>query len=64
MAANFAQQTSTSRRQKFDLFYPKFSPEFNELSLTFQKRQEVAKKMAKTKTVQKTTYMWHSPSKG
>ena len=21
-------------------------------------------KMAKTKTVQKTTYMWHSPSKG
>ena len=32
------QQTSTSRRQKFDLFYTEFSPEFNELSLMFQKR--------------------------
>ena len=29
------QQTSTSRQQKFDLFYPTFNPEFNELSLTF-----------------------------
>ena len=28
-------QTSTSKRQKFDLFYPKFSSEFNELSLKF-----------------------------
>ena len=37
------QQTSRSRRQKFDLFYLKFSAEFNELSLKFLKRQEVAK---------------------
>ena len=29
------QQTSTCRRQKFDLSYPEFSPEFNERSLTF-----------------------------
>ena len=29
------QQFSTSRRQKFDLFYPKLSVEFNELSLKF-----------------------------
>ena len=29
------QQISTSRRQKFDLFYPKFSEEFNDLSLKF-----------------------------
>ena len=28
------QQTRTFRRQKFDSFYIKFSPEFNELSLT------------------------------
>ena len=28
-------QTSTSRLQKLDLFYPKFSAKFNELSLTF-----------------------------
>ena len=27
------QQTSTSRRQQFDLFYPKVNVEFNELSL-------------------------------
>ena len=29
------QQTSTSRRQKFDLFYSKLVSEFNELSLKF-----------------------------
>ena len=29
------QQFSTSRRQTFDLFYPKFSVELNELSLKF-----------------------------
>ena len=29
------QQMSTSTRQKFDFSYPKFSPEFNELSPTF-----------------------------
>ena len=29
------QQASTSRRQKFDLLYPKFSSEFNELRLKF-----------------------------
>ena len=28
-------QASTSRHQKLNLFYPKFSPEFNELSLIF-----------------------------
>ena len=41
------QQSSTSRWQNFDLIYPKFSPEFNERSLTFQKQQEVAKKWPK-----------------
>ena len=29
------QQISTSRRQKFDVFYSKFSAEFNEFSLKF-----------------------------
>ena len=29
------QQTNTSRRQKFDLLYPKFSAQFNELTLKF-----------------------------
>ena len=43
------QQTSTSRRQKNDLFDPKFSAEFNELSLKFSKQQEVAKKCLKLK---------------
>ena len=28
------QQTTASRRQKFDLFYPEFSSEFKELTLT------------------------------
>ena len=29
------QQTSRSRRQKLDLFYPKFSPELDDFALTF-----------------------------
>ena len=55
------QQTSTSRRQKFDLFYPKFTSEFNERSLKATGRGQ---KIAKTKTAHKTSYMWHSGSKG
>ena len=51
------QQASTFRRQKFDLFYLKFSAEFNELSLSFYK-------MPKTKVVQKNAYMHVSESKG
>ena len=39
----------TSRRQKFDFFYQKFSSQFNELSLKFQKQQKVAKKWLKLK---------------
>ena len=46
------QQTSTSRQQKFDLFYPKFSSEFNELSTKVLKVTGSDRKMAKTKTVQ------------
>ena len=38
------QETSTYRQQKFDLFFPKFNSDINELNLTFQKQQEVAKK--------------------
>ena len=38
------QETNTSRRQKFKLFYPNFGSQFNELTLKFQKQQEVAKK--------------------
>ena len=41
------QQTSTSRPQKFDLFYPKFSPDLNEVSRAFQNQQEEAKKCLK-----------------
>ena len=47
------QQTSTCRRQKFALFYPEFTPEFNELSLMFWTRQEVAKKWVKLKQSRK-----------
>ena len=43
------QQTSTSRRQKSDLFYRKLYPEFNELSLVFKKRQQVSEKWLKLK---------------
>ena len=38
------QETSTYRQQKFDLFFPKFNSDINELNLAFQKQQEVAKK--------------------
>ena len=31
-------QTSTSRQKKFELFYQKFSSQFNELSPKFQKQ--------------------------
>ena len=61
------QEASTSRQQYFYLFYPKFSPQFNKLGCRkWQKVKatESGKNMAKTKTVQKTTYMWHSPYKG
>ena len=47
------QQTSTSRRQKFDLFYPKCSPQVNKPSLTFKERKEVAKKWLKLKQSRK-----------
>ena len=43
------QQNSTSKRQKFYFFYPKFSSEFSELSLKFQKQEEMAKKWLKLK---------------
>ena len=46
-------QNNTSRRLKFDLCYSKFSLKFNELSLTFQKQQEVAKKWLKLKQPRK-----------
>ena len=47
------QQTSTSRPQKLDLFYPKFSAEFNKLSLKFYKQQEGTKKWLKLKQFRK-----------
>ena len=47
------QQTSTSKQRKFDLFYPKFSPDLNEVSQAFQNRQEVAKKWLKLKLSRK-----------
>ena len=47
------QQTSTSTRQKFDLFYPKLSPDLNEVSRAFQNQQEVAKKWLKLKQSRK-----------
>ena len=50
------QQTSTSRRQKFDLFDPKFSSEFNKLILTFQEQQEIAKKWLKQKQSRKHVF--------
>ena len=42
-------QIGTHRRQKFDLFYVKFSAEVNEVTLFFSKQQEVAKKWLKLK---------------
>ena len=53
------QQTSKFRLQKFELFYLKFSSEFNELKAT-----GIAQKMAKTKIVQKNAYMRYSEAKG
>ena len=47
------QQTSTSRRQNFHLFYPKFSAKFNKLSSKFWKWQEVVKKRLKLKQSRK-----------
>ena len=46
------EQTSISRWKKSDFSYPKFSSEFNELSIKFQNHESV-RKMAKTKTPQK-----------
>ena len=39
------QQTSTFRRQKFGLFYLKFSEKLNEIILNLEKQQEGAKKV-------------------
>ena len=47
------QQTNTSRRQKLELFYPKFTSKFNEISLNFLKEQEVAIKWLKLKQSRK-----------
>ena len=55
------QQISTLKRQKFGWFYVKFSAEFNELSLFFQKQQEVAKE---TEVVWKNANRRHSEAKG
>ena len=44
------QQTITSRTPKIDLFYQKFSPEFNELGFLFQKQQEFTKKWLEIKS--------------
>ena len=43
------QESEALRLQKFDFFYPKFLSKFNELSLTIQKWQKVAKKCLKFK---------------
>ena len=40
-------QTSTSRRPKFEMFDPKFSSEFNKLSLNFEQELEVAQRFLK-----------------
>ena len=37
-------KTSSFRQQKIWLFYLQFSAEFNDLSLYFQRQQEMAKK--------------------
>ena len=42
-------KTITSKRQKFDFFDTKFSPEFNELYPTSKRQQKVAKKLLKLK---------------
>ena len=55
-------QTITSRWQKLDSIYPKFSAEFNLVSGS--KNDTKWQKLTKTKTVQKTTNMWHSGPKG
>ena len=55
------QQTSTFRQQTFDLFYPEFSAELNDLSLKVRGRGQ---KMSKTKTVRKNAFMCVSESKG
>ena len=47
------QKTSTFRRHEFDLFYSKFSPESNKLSVTLENRQQVAKKWLKLKHFRK-----------
>ena len=48
------QETSTCRRHKSRSIYSKFSVEENELTSSFQNRQEVAKKLQKPNNARKT----------
>ena len=48
---------ATFRSQNFFLFYLKFSAEFNNFTLNFEKQQEEKKKMLKTKVVLEMSYM-------
>ena len=58
------QQTIIVTRQRFGLFYPKFSVEFNELSLTGQKVRGKSQKTPKTKIVLKNAHMRVLEAKG
>ena len=50
------QQSNTSRRQKFDVFIQNIVQSLM--------NSGSGQKMSKTKTVRKTTYIWHSGPKG
>ena len=60
----FAAQTSTFTQQKYGLFYPKFSAEFNEFGLSVSKLEEEAKKYMKWKQSGENAYMRLSKAKG
>ena len=58
------QHTRTLKRQKFGLFYVKFSAEFNELSLFFfLKATRSGQKIAKTEVVPNNANKCHSEAK-
>ena len=57
-------QTTSRRRQHFDLFYLKRNAEFNEISFFFLKATGSVQKIAKTKVIWKNTNGRRSEAKG
>ena len=57
-------QAISLSRQKFGLFFVKFSAEFNKLNLFFLKATGTGQKMAKTTVVRKNANRRRSEAKG